>query len=480
MMHAVPPSDDVGPAHPPGASGSSGDLLPVVWAPPPVSLLSDAELLGSCRSDELERRRVEGLLIVSMIEIEHRQLHRNDGHTCLAGWGRAVHRWSNREARDRRDLAHLARRNPHLLSALVSGRIGVAQAHLIARTSTAPRVGRFVEGFLDQMIVEAGRLDYADFELYLRQWRVLVDQDGPDPARAHRDRHGSIQFTDHDYIVRLIGPNIDGVKIKALLDQIERLLFDADWAACRAEYGDLARPELMRRTPTQRRYDAFIELFTHIDPTTLGHTGITGTTGTGTADDTDPGQDTPSDEDRGQDRGEDRPDGPVDTVVNIVIDLRTFLTGLDQLLGRHLQRDVRSPFGPARAFSHTLDGVLIDPRDAVLAALYAKTRLVVVDDLGRPTQMTSTSRLFRGRIRDAVLMTSVRCTQAGCLRPSTEGEIDHLTPHTHGGPTHVCNGGPACRHHNIWRYLTGAITRLTAHGYWTTHHPNGTNIAPPD
>ena len=462
MLHAVPPPDDVGPAHPPGPSGN---LLPVVWAPPSVSLLSDAELLGSCRSDELERRRVEGLLIVSMIEIERRQLHRHDGHTCLAGWGRAVHRWSNREARDRRDLAHLARRHPHLLSALVSGRIGVAQAHLIARTSTAPRVGRFVERFLDEMIVEAGRLDYADFELYLRQWRVLVDQDGPDPARAHRDRHGSIQFTDHDFLLRLVGPNIDGVKIKALLEQIERDLFDADWAACRADYGDLARAELMRRTPAQRRYDAFIELFTRIDPTTLGHTGIT--------DDTEGSeQNTPSEEDR--------PDGCVDTVVNIVIDLQTFLTGLDQLLGRHLQRDVRSPFGPARAFSHTLDGVLIDPRDAVLAALYAKTRLVVVDELGRPTQMTSTSRLFRGRIRDAVLMTSVRCTHTGCLRPSTEGDIDHLTPHTHGGPTHVRNGGPACRHHNIWRYLTGAITRLTAHGYWTTHHPNGTNIAPPD
>lgn len=472
MMHAVPPPDDVGSAHPPGqpdAPGpSGGNLLPVVSAPPPVSLLSDAELLGSCRSNELERRRVEGLLIVSMIEIEHRQLHRHDGHTCLAGWGRAVHRWSNREARDRRDLTHLGRRCPQLVSALVSGKVGVAQAHLIARTSAAPRIGHLVERFVDEMIVEAGRLDYADFELYVRQWKVLVDQDGPDPARAHRDRHGSIQFSDHDFLLRLVGPNIDGVKIKALLEQIERQLFDTDWAACRAEYGDLARAELMRRTPAQRRYDAFIELFTRIDPTTLGHTGIPGT----------PAQDPPAPENSADD--EDRPDGPVDTVVNIVIDLRTFLTGLDQLLGRHLQRDVRSPFGPARAFSHTLDGVLIDPRDAVLAALSAKTRLVVVDDLGRPIQMTSTSRLFRGRMRDAVLMTSVRCTHAGCLRPSTEGDIDHLTPHTHGGRTHVCNGGPACRHHNNWRYLTGAITRLTAHGSWTTHHPDGTDIAPPD
>ncbi len=488
-MHAMSPPPGAAPDDWPAAAAPAAVAA---LGPPVLDQLSDAELLGHTRGDELERRRVEALLVHRMLEIERRQLHRADGYTSLAAWGRGSQRWSDTEARARQRLAHLARRCPQVLQQLLTGRIGVAQAHLLARLAHAPRVGRYVDWFIDDMLVEAGRLSYADLELHLREWKNLVDQDGPDPERAHRERSLTIGFSDHEFRMVVNGPNIDGAKFVALLNELEQRLYQSDWAACRAEWGEQARPELMRRSPSQRRYDAWTEM--------LAHVGVPPTFADDPADPTDPTD--PADElsddaifdsaDGRSDASEGSaptssagttdtsPDGAIEVTVGIVIDLHTYLAGLDGLLGNPTGRDVRPPFGPGRAISHTIDGVLIDPRDAVLASLYGKTRLIVTDEHGMPIQITSTGRLFTGRMREAVLTTAVRCTHPGCLRPATQSQIDHLVPHSHGGATSVRNGGVACSHHNLWRYLTGATTRRRCDGSWTTHRKDGTELAPPD
>jgi hypothetical protein len=326
----------------------------------------------------------------------------------------------------------------------------VAQAHLIGRLFRAPRVGRFVPWFIDDILGAATSMDFADFELYLREWKRLVDSDGPDPVRAHRQRQASVWFGDHEFQLIVNGPNVDGTRLKALLERFERIEFDADWQACRAEHGDEARPELMRRTPMQRRYDAFMNLLAHVqlpadttDPDLL-----------------EPDTDTPDAVEAEAESAEsealfDTPpaaapkprsvDGAVTTTVNIVIDLRTFLTGAAGLFGAGLQRDVRSPFGPDRGFCSTIDGIGIDPLDAVLAALYGSFRLVITGEDGVPIQLTSSNRFFTGRIRDAVLATAVRCTHPGCNRPNA----------------------------------TGARVSKRPDGSWATHRADGTDIAPP-
>ena len=426
-------------------------------AAPVLVFDSDADLLGACRSDELDRRRAEGLLIHRMIEIAHRQLQVADGYTCMAAWGRGVHRWSPAESRARRNLMKLAPQCPTIIQHLLSGRLGVAQAHSIARLAGDRRVGGYVPMFIDLILDAAASFDHADFELYLKEWKQRVDVDGTDPERAHRHRDASIGFTDTEFRFVLTGPNIDGVKFAALLKEFEQAEFDRDWAACRDEWGDQARPDLMRRDPSQRRYDAFFKLLAHVGPPAP-----------------------PAGDDEPVAEADDRADGAVATTVNIVIDHQTFTDATNLLFGRSLQRDIRPPFGPGRGFCHTLDGVIISARDTVLAALYGKVRLVVVDDHGVPIQMTSATRLFVGRMRDAVLMTAVRCTHPGCLRPGTKCEIDHLIPWSEGGRTDPHNGGPACPHHNHWRYTSGARARLRADGSWATHRKDGTELAPTD
>ena len=170
----------------------------------------------------------------------------------------------------------------------------------------------------------------------------------------------------------------------------------------------------------------------------------------------------------------------VNIVVNIVIDIATMIGGLDELFGGATFRRTPAPFGARKAFCQTLDGEFISPTDAALAALYGKVRVVATDRLGRPVQMTKTSRLFTGPMRDAVLMLATRCTHPGCTREVTDCHIDHLVPHSAGGETAVTNRAPACSHHNNWRYTSGARTRLQPTGRWATHRPNGTDIAPPD
>ena len=74
------------------------------------------------------------------------------------------------------------------------------------------------------------------------------------------------------------------------------------------------------------------------------------------------------------------------------------------------------------------------------------------------------------------------CTFPGCRAPATDCDLDHRTPHSQGGPTHVENLGPLCRHHhNIhhhhgWTYqpLDGGDYQWTSplgHTYTTSGTP---------
>jgi hypothetical protein len=116
----------------------------------------------------------------------------------------------------------------------------------------------------------------------------------------------------------------------------------------------------------------------------------------------------------------------------------------------------------------------------VLASLTNHVRCIVTDTTGRAVAMTSKQRLFTGPLADAIRLTSTTCTHPGCLAPASASQLDHLVPHSRGGPTSAINGGPVCDHHNPWRYAAGVRTYLRDDGVWITEYPDGTRIAPPD
>jgi hypothetical protein len=444
--------------------------------------VGDEAVLARCRSVELTARRVEGELITELMEIERRRAYLADGHRCLAAYGRGGHRWDPRSARSRRGLVRLSLGDERVIDRLLEGRIGVPQAHLLGRLFEMPRVGQYVLLFLDMFLEWAAMLDYVDFDEQVRTWRLLVDQDGSDPERAHRQRSLRIGMSDHQYAAAMNGPAIDGVRLKSLLQRFEDIEWDIDWAATVAEHGDLARPDLTPRSPAQRRYDAFQNLLDHV------HVPARRARADSEVDDLEElddavadGLDSAAETDAEAEAEPSAPPPGMQPVVNLIADIDTFLAALDRVFDGDQRRPFPVPFGPGRGRSHDADGEFVSPQDIVLAAIAGQVRLLLTNQEGQVISMTRRTRFFRGALRDAALATATRCGHPGCLERTSRLQVDHATPDSHGGDTSMDNsGGGACGHHNNWRYTTSARVRRHRNGRLTTHRRDGTDIAPPD
>ncbi len=460
-------------------------------------------LLAVGRDVEMVRRRTEGELVQVMIELDRTRAYASRGYHDVAGWGRGELRWERTEARSRRGLMRLCTACPSVLERLLAGRLGVSQAHLLGRAFLAPRVGRLVALFIDEFLAVADDHDYLTFEQHVREWKRLVDQDGPEPR--HLQRSAALGFTDDEFHLSLFGPSADGALLKALIDKFEKFEWQLDWARCQETYGDQACADLMPRTVAQRRYDAVMNMIAHV--------GVAFATGesSATGDESEPDDadvflddDATSADDAPRAEpaaiGEPAPDagpaaacppgeitearhpggpmGSVKPVVNLVVDLRTFLHELERMAGNAPSMPVPSPFGPDRPRCSTVDGIPVHPSDMVLAAIHGRMRLVVLDETGRPMQATSAGRCFTGRMRDLLSMLATHCTHPGCLVPASECQGDHVLPHSYGGPTEIPNGGLGCGRHNVWRYTAKARTWRRDDGVWLTTLPNGTRVAP--
>ena len=190
---------------------------PQVVPPDDSGELSDQEILARCRDLEARRRADLAEHIRLFRELEARKLYYDDGHRDLAGFGRAEYRWADRDAKAHRDLERFARTCPQVLEQLTIGRVGSAQAFLLARLSRAPRVGMYVTEQIDDFLDHAARLSYLDFEQYVTAWKYLMDQDGPDPDRAHRNRKASLTQTGLTGMLNVEGPAIDHARLKTMM-----------------------------------------------------------------------------------------------------------------------------------------------------------------------------------------------------------------------------------------------------------------------
>lgn len=451
-----------------------------------MDVLTDAQVLERCR--EIERRRRADLAehVRLLRELELRKLYYSDGHRDLAGFGRAEHRWADRDAKAHRDLERFCRACPQVLDQLTIGRVGAAQVFLLAKTAKSPRVGIYVVEQIDDFLDQAAKLSYLQFEQYVLAWKCLMDGDGPDPDRAHRERKASYGRAGLTGVFNVEGPAMDLAKLKELMARFEDVEFHRDWDAAKAVWGDDVTLDRLARTTSQRRYDAFQNLLEHVDLSTLPlfHTDSDAETeAEDVADvegDADTGEQTAATESGCEECRRRVRTSPVDTVVNLMIDGDSFLHGLDLLLALGGTRKVRSPFGPNRGFCQTFDGDPIALRDVVAAALADKIRIVLRNADGTVAAMSSKQRLFTGALRDAVLLTATACTHPGCTVAASRCQIDHTLPHSQGGPTSTDNGNPGCGDHNRFRHTAGIKVIRLPDGTIATHRRDGTRIAPPD
>lgn len=127
----------------------------------------------------------------------------------------------------------------------------------------------------------------------------------------------------------------------------------------------------------------------------------------------------------------------------------------------------------------TADGAPVPADDIVRSMILGRVRVVVRRSDGVITYVGRRQRLFRGLLREAVVLQHPNCTWPGCGVPGSHCEADHLQPHVEGGATEAVNGGPLCDHHNRFKAEHGYRTERGTDGRWHVLRPDGTSITGP-
>ncbi|MGI9624292.1 MAG: HNH endonuclease signature motif containing protein [Acidimicrobiales bacterium] len=371
-----------------------------------------------------------------MDQIESNNMYRGDGHANVKVLVRHGAQLSNGEALDRNKTMRMLRELSQVRDALWAGAIGVEQVQLLGRVHSNPRVSGAMTLRQERFVADAKKLTYKMFELRVREWERLIDEDGSEPEneRTHRRRNARLVQDPIDLSWELVAKfaAMMGMAMRDVLDHYIEAEWQADWEKARAEHGDDACNMHLARTDPQRRADALWQIF----------------------------QDA---------AGADGSAVPPGFVHNIVWDSDTY----EQMV-RRIDGEEAQPLDPDTYRCESVDGTPLEPNEAVINSLVASFRRVLVDARGVVLDMGE-RRFFTGPLRDAINLHSKTCVWPGCQVPSSKCEADHLVEHSRKGRTCPGNGAPLCGMHNRWKQKGFIVTRDPS-GQWRTVRPDGTEV----
>jgi hypothetical protein len=405
-------------------------------------LLAEPVTLGSVReADRVLRalescgRRLRAAQLEVQAALDTSGVYAADAHASAKVMTRHCARLSPAAAAGRERGASMARALPELHDALARGALGIDHFDLLARVWANPRVRDHMTDAQAWFLRIAERLSYRDFEIEVRTWERLVDDDGAEPtnSRNHETRDLRLVQDPVDLGWQWAGGcgAMQGAQMAEVLEHYvsaERL---TDWEKARAEHGEAATAGDLPRTEAQRRADAVWQIF--------------------------------------QDAAANPDTACPARVHTIVWDADTF-----EEMARRLSGESPLPVDPTTSVCRTLDGVALEPVEAFASVFVDSLRRVVVDaagvviDLGR-------ARRFTGGARLAAQLADTHCPWPGCDVPTSMCEIDHTVDHARGGPTNPANGGPFCGRHNRHKQKGFAVWRDPA-GVWHTYRPDGSEI----
>ena len=361
--------------------------------------VSDSEVAEAMLGLRREQARLAAVVAEQTAVFEARGVYGADGSRSatdrIAVHGRLPRGQVAGELRDARRL----RTMPETRAAFRSGDLSAAHVRALARLAGHPRAGAHFPDGEAHLVDEARRLRFDDWERLCGYWRDAADPDGPE------QRHGR----DQDLRRFRIGVGLDGVghadghltplaadAVNAVLAQIERELFDNDWAAAKVVHGDDTTVAHLARTAAQRRHDALVEM------------AIRATTA-------------PADGKR-----------PA-PLVTVMVDFDTFAGRVCELAAG----TVIAPGAVAELLGH--DETLI--------------QRVVAHGANRVRDISS-ARSFRGILRRVLEVVHRRCDHETCFVPAARCEGDHIVAWSAGGATTQDNGRLGCDFHNRWWYAT--------------------------
>jgi hypothetical protein len=103
---------------------------------------------------------------------------------------------------------------------------------------------------------------------------------------------------------------------------------------------------------------------------------------------------------------------------------------------------------PFNHLCQTAAGTVIAPGLLIPYQSDAEIERIVYDPPNRRFE-ASWRRRFTGALRRIIEIRDEHCQHhSGCDEPAARCDVDHITPHSDGGATCLCNGQLLCAHHN--------------------------------
>ena len=397
----------------------------------------ERESVALIKETERISRQFEAVGVRLMIDVERFDLHREDGYGSVASMFRHHAGLSTAQARTRYRSAKMCLVLPDVEQAYRAGQIPSDNIRQLGRLFANPRVADKMIDEESWFAAQAVALRPAELVKALKTWQDLNDEDGPEPEadRCYRNRY--FRHT-KQFNKSWLGEHSHGSLQGVSMHEIHQHYLDAetlaDWEVARAEHGENAAACHLPRTVQQRSADALFRIY----------------------------QDAAA-----------NPNGavPVGFVHNLVWNQETFEYFLAQYFG-----DKPDPMDPEDYLCETVDGIQVNPFEAMTSALVSKLRRAVVGAKGTVIDL-GVARHFTGNARAAVKLASTTCVWPSCHVPTSKCETDHVVEHSKRGRTNPGNGAPLCGKHNRWKQKGFTIWR-DAQNKWHTYRPDGSEIDP--
>jgi hypothetical protein len=334
-------------------------------------------------------------------------------------------------------------------AAFEAGSIGADQVATIARAYANPRIRRRVLAQDAAFASMAATMTHRLFDATVRHWIHRVDEDGTtDRSQRNHDNRDFRHTQDFDGGWQTTGRcgSVDGIVFADIFNAFHRGELDDDWAKARAEHGDAATVDDLPRTPAQRRWDALMA---------MAHAAADAHAAT-------PGGST--------------------IVTSLVMDMATFERHARRMAGAPVDHTTNvAPDADDGYRCDTVDGLTVDPCEAVAATLISHVRRVVIGADSVVIDQGRKQRLFTGAAQTAVKLSARWCLWPGCHVPASRCQCDHLDPwvdptgRSPGGATNPANGANTCGRHNRHKQR-GYTVHRDEHGHLHTTRPDGTEI----
>ncbi len=406
----------------------------------------DDALIERLRSNELLARRVAAEQAAIAREIERRNLFLDDGHRSTKSLLRAELAWSNAQAGTGVRLATLCDTVPDAGEALMTGRIGTAQAAELARCRANPRVGDQLGEVAPVLLDAAEQMKFEDFRIVTKRWETLADADGAEQAAAANieNRSASVIEASGELFMRATGGSaLEVAELVAIFDAFVEHEFRLDCEQRDKHYGPNAPTALLPRTDAQRRRDALQHIFRAAQLATQA--GLEAR--------------------------------PIPVMLNI---------GVSQFDAEHAlanngltapPSDLTCPSLVERR-KETLSGSPVTDADIVRTALHERVRAVLMDPTGLPVSYGRSRRLFTGPMRDMARLLGHRCSHPGCDIRAENCEIDHVHEYANGGDTSLVNAGLECSSHNRHKHRAKLTRTRCGTDQTITIRADGTHMQP--